>query len=72
MIRLKDNQNSPQRIGEIPIKIVNESEIIRLQDIAEVSIKPSSPIEDIFLYNGEQVISVAATGSMSQLSLIHI
>ncbi len=66
LIRLKDNQNSPQRIGEIPIKIVNESEIIRLQDIAEVSIKPSSPIEDIFLYNGEQVISVAATGSMSQ------
>jgi len=28
--------------------------------------KPLSPVEDIFLYNGRVVISVAALGSMSQ------
>ena len=86
LIRLKDNINSPQKVGEIPVKIINESEIIRLQDIGIISIQPASPIEDIFLYRGKQVISVSTTGTMSQrvydyvdraeavveLSLIHI
>ena len=66
LIRLKDNINSPQKVGEIPVKIINQSEIIRLQDIGNISIKPISPVEDIFLYNGKQVISVSATGTMSQ------
>ena len=66
LIRLKDNINSPQKVGEIPLKIINQSEIIRLQDIGNISIKPISPVEDIFLYNGKQVISVSATGTMSQ------
>ena len=66
LIRLKDNINSPQKVGEIPVKIINQSEIIRLQDIGNISIEPSSPVEDIFLYNGKQVISVSATGTMSQ------
>ena len=66
LIRLKDNITSPQKIGEIPVKVINQSEIIRLQDIAEVSMKPANPIEDIFLYNGRRVISVSATGSFSQ------
>jgi len=66
LIRLKDNISSPQKIGEIPVKVINESEIIRLQDIAEVSMQPANPIEDIFLYNGRRVISVSATGSFSQ------
>ena len=66
LIRLKDNINSPQKVGEIPIKIINESEIIRLQDIGIISIQPASPIEDIFLYKGKQVISVSTTGTMSQ------
>ena len=66
LIRLKDNINSPQKVGEIPVKIINQSEIIRLQDIGNISIEPSTPVEDIFLYNGKQVISVSATGTMSQ------
>ena len=66
LIRLKDNITSPQKIGEIPVKVINQSEIIRLQDIAEVSMQPASPIEDIFLYNGRRVLSVSATGSFSQ------
>ena len=66
LIRLKDNINSPQKVGEIPVKIINQSEIIRLQDIGNISIKPIAPVEDIFLYNGKQVISVSATGTMSQ------
>ena len=57
---------SPQKVGEIPVKIINQSEIIRLQDIGNISIEPASPVEDIFLYNGKQVISVSATGTMSQ------
>ena len=66
LIRLKDNIKSPQKIGEIPVKVINQSEIIRLQDIAEVSMQPANPIEDIFLYNGRRVLSVSATGSFSQ------
>ena len=66
LIRLKDNITSPQKIGEIPVKVINQTEIIRLQDIAEVSMQPASPIEDIFLYNGRRVLSVSATGSFSQ------
>ena len=66
LIRLKDNITSPQQIGEIPIKVINGSEIIRLQDIASISKQPLYPIEDIFLFNGKRVISVSATGSFSQ------
>ena len=66
LIRLKDNITSPQQIGEIPIKVINQTEIIRLEDIATVSKQPAYPIEDIFLYNGKRVISVSATGSFSQ------
>ena len=66
LIRLKDNITSPQQIGEIPIKVINDSEIIRLQDIALISKQPLYPIEDIFLFNGKRVISVSATGSFSQ------
>ena len=66
LIRLKDNVTSPQQIGEIPIKVINQSEIIRLEDIAIISKQPAYPIEDIFLFNGKRVISVSATGSFSQ------
>ncbi len=66
LIKLKDNINSPQKVGEIPIKVLNNSEIIRIQDIGSVSIQPGTPIEDIFLYNGKKVISVSTTGTMSQ------
>ena len=66
LIRLTDNIISPKQIGEIPIKVINQSEIIRLEDIAKISKQPASPVEDIFLFNGRRVISVSATGSMSQ------
>ena len=66
LIRLKDNIKSIQKLSEIPIRVINDSEIIQLQDIAKISKKPVSPIEDIFLYNGEVVISVMAMGTMSQ------
>ena len=66
LIGLKDNISSPQKVGEIPIKVLNNSEIIRIQDIGSVSIQPGTPIEDIFLYNGKKVISVSTTGTMSQ------
>ena len=65
-IRLKDNIQSIQSISEIPIKVLNNSEIIRLQDIAQVSMKPAYPLEDLYLYNGKPVISVSTTGTMSQ------
>ena len=58
LIRLKDNTQSVQKISEIPIKVVNNSEIIQLQDIANISKKPLSPVEDIFLYNGRVVVSL--------------
>ena len=66
LIKLKDNIKSPQKIGEIPIKVINQSEIIRLQDIATISIEPAFPYEDLYLFNGQRVVSVSTTGSMSQ------
>jgi multidrug efflux pump subunit AcrB len=66
LYRLKDNIQSIQKISEIPIKIINESEIIQLDDVAVISKTPVSPIEDIFLFNGKVVVSVAGTGSFSQ------
>ena len=66
LYRLKDNIQSIQKISEIPIKIINESEIIQLDDVAVITKTPVSPIEDIFLFNGKVVVSVAGTGSFSQ------
>ena len=66
LYRLKDNIQSVQKISEIPIKVINESEIIQLDDVASITKAPVSPVEDIFLYNGKVVVSVAGTGSFSQ------
>ena len=66
LYRLKDNIQSIKKISEIPIKVINDSEIIQLEDISKIEKKPISPVEDIFLYNGKVVVSVAGTGSFSQ------
>lgn len=66
LIRLKDNIQSIQKISEIPIKVINDSEIIQLEDIAKIEKRPVSPVEDIFLYNGKVTVSVAGTGSFAQ------
>ena len=66
LYRLKDNIQSIQKISEIPIKVTNELEIIQLDDVASITKVPVSPIEDIFLFNGKVVVSVAGTGSFSQ------
>ena len=66
LYRLKDNMQSVQKISEIPIKVINESEIIQLDDVASITKVPVSPVEDIFLFNGKVVVSVAGTGSFSQ------
>ena len=66
LFRLKDNIKSIKKISEIPIKVINDSEIIQLEDIAKIEKRPVSPIEDIFLHNGKVVVSVAATGSFAQ------
>ena len=66
LYRLKDNIQSVQKISEIPIKVINQSEIIQLDDVASITKAPVSPVEDIFLFNGKVVVSVAGTGSFSQ------
>ena len=60
----KDNKKKQRKISEGSKRVMLK--IIRLQDIAEVSMQPANPIEDIFLYNGRRVISVSATGSFAQ------
>jgi len=66
LYRLKDNIQSIKKISEIPIKVINGSEIIQLEDIAKIEKRPVSPVEDIFLYNGKITVSVAGTGAFSQ------
>ena len=44
LYRLKENIQSIKKISEIPIKVINDSEIIQLEDISRIEKKPISPV----------------------------
>ena len=66
LFALKDDLNNINLIKDIPVKVFDNNQMIRLGDIADISLKPVTPIEEIILIDGRQTIMVAITGTMSQ------
>ena len=66
LFKLKDGLNSISKISEIPIKVFNQNELVRLGDIANVSKRPVTPVEEIMLIDGKRTAMVAISGTMSQ------
>ena len=66
LFALKDDLNNINLIKDIPVKVFDNNQMIRLGDIADISLKPVTPIEEIILIDGKQTIMVAITGTMSQ------
>ena len=64
-IRVKNNLNDIESISQTPIA-VRDNQVIRLFEIADISKKPVSPVEDISFYNGKRVIYVSLTGTFQQ------
>ena len=66
LFALKDDLNNINLIKDIPVKVFDNNQMIRLGDIAEVSLKPVTPVEEIILKDGKQTIMVTISGTMSQ------
>ena len=54
------------KISDMPIKVFNQNELVRLGDIANVSKRPVTPVEEIMLIDGKRTAMVAISGTMSQ------
>ena len=66
LFKLKDSLDNINKISDIPIKVFNNDELVRLGDIAVISKEPVTPIEEIILVDGKQTVMVAISGTMSQ------
>ena len=66
LIKSKDNLTNISQVANLPIKVFNEYEIIRLGDIATLSKKPRDPPEELSLFNGERSVLVNISGAFSQ------
>ena len=65
LFKLKDSLIDISSFNEIPIKKEN-NQLIRLEDIAEINIQPVSPVEEIILHNGQRIVMVGISATMSQ------
>ena len=52
-------------MSNLPIKVFNEYEIIRLGDIASLSKNPRDPPEELVVFNGEKAVFVEIRGAFS-------
>ncbi|MBT3851817.1 MAG: efflux RND transporter permease subunit, partial [Gammaproteobacteria bacterium] len=66
LIKSKDNLNNLSEVANLPIKVFNEYEIIRLGDIGTLSKSPRDPPEELTLHNGEEAVLVEVRGAFSQ------
>ena len=66
LIKTKDNLTSLNQVSNLPIKVINEFEIIRLGDIATVSKNPRDPPESLTLFKGKKAVLVDVRGSFNQ------
>jgi multidrug efflux pump subunit AcrB len=66
LIKSKDNLNNLSEVANLPVKVFNEYEIIRLGDIATLSKSPRDPPEELTLHNGEEAVLVEVRGAFSQ------
>jgi len=66
LVKSKDNLTSLSQVANLPIKVFNEYEIIRLGDIANLSKNPRDPPEELIIFNGERSVLVEVRGAFSQ------
>jgi len=66
LIKSKDNLTNISQVANLPIKVLNDFEIIRLGDIASLSKNPRDPPEELSLFNGERSVLVNISGAFSQ------
>mgnify|MGYP000911920806 FL=1 len=66
LIKSKDNLTNISQVANLPIKVFNDYEIIRLGDIATLSKNPRDPPEELTLFNGKRSVLVNITGAFSQ------
>ena len=66
-MKSKDNLTNISQVANLPIKVFNDFEIIRLGDIAKaLSKNPRDPPEELSLFNGERSVLVNISGAFSQ------
>ena len=66
LVKSKDNLTNLSQVANLPIKVFNEYEIIRLGDIANLSKNPRDPPEELIIFNGERSVLVEVRGAFSQ------
>ena len=66
LVKSKENLTSLDQVSGLPIKVINEFEIIRLGDIATISKNPRNPPEELTLYQGKPAVLVEIRGAFNQ------
>ena len=66
LVKARDNLTNISQVANLPIKVFNDYEIIRLGDIATLSKNPRDPPEELTLFNGERSVLVNISGAFSQ------
>tara|TARA_Y100001970_G_scaffold209263_1_gene255121 strand:+ start:4736 stop:7786 length:3051 start_codon:yes stop_codon:yes gene_type:complete len=66
LVKSKDNLTNISEVANLPIKVFNDYEIIRLRDIANLSKNPRDPPEEVIIFNGERSVIVDVRGAFSQ------
>lgn len=60
LVEVSGELDSLARIGQVPLKVTNDGQIIRLADIAAISRQPKEPANSIALIDQQQGVMVAA------------
>ena len=66
LIKSQENLTNLSEVSNLPIKVLNEYEIIRLGDIANLSKNPRDPPEELSIFNGQRAVLVEIRGAFSQ------
>jgi len=66
LIKSKDNLTTVSQVADLPIKTINDFEIIRLRDIATINKTPRDPPEELTLFNGQRAVLVDLRGIFGQ------
>ena len=72
LVKARDNLTNISQVANLPIKVFNDYEIIRLGDIATLSKNPRDPPEELTLFNGERSVLVNISGAFSQIVDLYV
>ena len=65
LVKSQENLTNLSEVSNLPIKVFNNYEIIRLGDIANLSKNPRDPPEELTLFNGQKAVLVEIRGAFS-------